>query len=120
MIQLTTRRAQRGPQKTLPPNIFRTVPGFGLARGSSKLTVKTCIIRVRGPSNSGGSKGAARCANSPLRASRVADGAQERSGRRIFQIDWKANPPIRRFGEKRKDQPEKPQAARESSSELKK
>ena len=25
----------------------------------------------------------------------------------MFQIDWKANPPIRRFGEKREDQPER-------------
>ena len=24
----------------------------------------------------------------------------------MVKIDWKANPPIRRFGEKRKDQPE--------------
>jgi hypothetical protein len=43
MIQVTTRRVQRGPQKTLPPNVFRTVPGLGLARGRPKPTVNTCL-----------------------------------------------------------------------------
>src|SRR6202034_2392597 len=94
------------PAKDATPNVFRTVPRFGRAVGRPKPTVNMCIIRAPRPINSRRSKSAARGANSRPRASRVADRAQERGGRRIFQIDWKANPPIRRFGEKRQDQPE--------------
>src|ERR1700722_1289165 len=94
--------AQRGPQKTLPPSVFRTVPGFG---ANAVAAQNRRLIRKR-PMNSGGSKGATRCANSPLRASRAPDSAQKWSRGRIFQIGWKTNPPIRRFGEKRQDQPE--------------